>query len=71
MIHVGGTGSGHYTTMSRNLAQTGGHQWFHMDDSRSSKAFQDALFEAEMRVLFYCRKESGKVPWSPLQLNVG
>jgi len=49
--HMGGMGGGHYTAYAKNLDNK---QWYHLDDSRTSKVMNvDAVISSSAYVLYY------------------
>jgi ubiquitin carboxyl-terminal hydrolase 4/11/15 len=56
--HFGGMGGGHYTAYCKNKS-TG--KWYNFDDSHVSETTQDRIVSSSAYLLFYCRRDEGKV----------
>jgi hypothetical protein len=61
--HFGGMGGGHYTAYCKNKS-TG--KWYNYDDSHVSETSEDRIVSTSAYLLFYCRRDEGKVVCPPL-----
>ena len=66
--HMGGMGGGHYTAYAKNLDNK---QWYHLDDSRTTKVQNTAnIVSSAAYVLYYYKKNPRKVKHRASRIDI-